>query len=78
MFHVRAHEMGKKPRLRIWTKDMADYGSFEIVEFDDAEALRQALTKLKLNNLITVHRCDGDEDCECPVLQPQDSLSDLV
>jgi hypothetical protein len=39
----REHEMGQKPRMRIWTLQQAAYGQFDVVENAEFEILRRVL-----------------------------------
>lgn len=67
--HCRAHEFGpKRPRIRIWTSEMGDYGQFNVVEYEDVEALHQLLHKLDLGSII-VHRCESRAECKCRAVE---------
>jgi hypothetical protein len=60
MFHVRAHEFGpQKPRIRIWTDEMSQYGQFNVVSFDDVQALCDLLGKLGIGSVV-VHQDDDN------------------
>jgi hypothetical protein len=39
------HEMGTKPRIRIWTKQDEAYGSFKVMEYDDFQTLKTLCEK---------------------------------
>ncbi len=41
LFRWLSHEMGSRPRIRIWTPQMEAYGQFDIISWADFEALRE-------------------------------------
>jgi hypothetical protein len=63
--HSRVH-MGRE--MRVWTKDMADVGQFEIIERADLETFNDMLKQFRLGQIIVHHDdCDGyTSDCDCP------------
>lgn len=76
--HIRAHEFRtRKPRVRIWTDEMAGYEQFNVVSFDDVESLHQLFGKIGIGSL-TVHHCDGTGECQCRKLTYSESLADQI
>lgn len=78
--HARAHEFGpSRPRVRIWTDELAQYGRFETLDYQEAENLLHGLVKLGIANVI-VHQvgCDGGDECHCPRLAADDELVNLL
>lgn len=76
--HARSHEVGPtKPRMRIWTDEMAKYGQFNVVDFDDFASFVLLIHKLNIGE-VQIHRCDGQSDCNCHMMTYGEELSDLV
>jgi hypothetical protein len=44
--NYREHEMGTKPRMRIWTEQQAGYGQFEIISNQEFETLKRILSNM--------------------------------
>jgi len=70
--HIRLHEMGKKPRIRVWTDEMAGYGQFAVIEHNDGIAV---VASMKLIGVPVIgHYCDGMDECKCRPIAALDEM----
>lgn len=69
--NFRPHEMGTRPRVRVWTDQDANYGSFEILEYKDFAAFREIGEKVGMVQF-TQHHCQTNDECEHPTCRVLD------
>lgn len=76
IIHCRTHEFGPTyPRIRVWTKEMAAYGQFNVVEWEEMKKLKETLDIFQLGQ-IKAHDCDGmNPECHCPILNYGDPFN---
>ena len=65
--HCREHDEGSKPRMRVWTERMADYGQFNIVEHSVLANAIPMLSQLGIHTVL--HYCDCSDECKCKIVK---------